>query len=176
MRKSRVRNWAAFRGPINDPVRGVVVTLHPAPKPERQPKRPPKPLTRTRFRNGAASQKRGRASFPKVKNPKYRAWIRTRPCLLGSRWLRQRVSLFDRAQGNEWFTHSCWGPIDPAHVGAHQARGAPDVGHIVPLCRAAHQFYDEKRSSWARVTGFTEAKMASEAGGYALKFLETGGA
>ncbi len=65
--------------------------------------------------------------------------------------------------------------MTPAHVGEHQAQGAPDFGALVPLCKAGHEFYDEHRTEWSRVTGYSEKKMALAASGYALKYVEEGG-
>lgn len=73
------------------------------------------------------------------------------------------------------FVHYCWGANTPAHVGKHQAKGAPDFGALVPLCKEAHRRYDERRWEWKRATGFTEKQMASEASGYALFYVERGG-
>ena len=158
--------------------------MPPWPKPPKRAPKARKGLTRTRFRNGAASQKRGRASFPKVKNRAFRRWIASLPCLLAGRVIRRRFSEYDRliaggltgGLAGGLFEHRCWGDMTPAHVGEHQARGAPDVGRCVPLCKIAHQEYDEHRSRWYQVTGFTEKRMANEAGGYALRYAETGGA
>lgn len=85
-----------------------------------------------------------------------------------------RLTIYDQWT-RRGFRHVCWGPIDPAHVGDHQATGAPDVGVCVPLCRAAHAFYDEHREEWPQVTALSEKRMANEAGGYALAFVERGG-
>jgi len=87
------------------------------------------------------------------------------------------LSPHDVSQGLAWrgFKHVCWGANTPAHVGKHQATGAPDFGRCVPLCQAAHQFYDEHRHAWSRFTGYTEVRMESAAAGYALKYVERGG-
>lgn len=84
---------------------------------------------------------------------------------------------FPRQSYPPWrnWEHRCWGPIDPAHVGKHRAQGAPDFGVTVPLCRAAHQFYDEHRDRWPKLTGYGQRKMASAAAGFALKYVERGG-
>jgi hypothetical protein len=114
--------------------------------------------------------------FWKRKDKKYRRWVWTEnDCMLRGSLLRGRVSLHDVVTPMGGFLHVCWGVITPAHVGQHQARGAPDFGVLVPLCQAAHQFYDEHRAEWAKVTGCSERKMASEAGGYGLKYVEHGG-
>lgn len=49
------------------------------------------------------------------------------------------------------------------------------MGVCVPLCRAAHRFYDEHRDEWEYVTDLPERRLGSEAAGYALKFVERGG-
>lgn len=74
------------------------------------------------------------------------------------------------------YIHRCWGDMTPAHVGKHRAQGAADFACVVPLCQAAHQYYDEHRDEWERVTRLTEAQMAHAAAGYALKYVEQGGA
>ncbi len=143
------------------------------PKPKKSPK-VRRPLKRSSWKRGRSkrSQHSGGAAFPKVKNKAVRDWIRSLPCLLGAQWLTKRLSVMDReASGFNGFWHVCWGPTDPAHVGQHQARGAPDVGHCVPLCRAAHQYYDEHRPSWAKATELTEGHMGVAAEGYAIRWL-----
>jgi hypothetical protein len=132
------------------------------------------------MRNGAGSKRRGKSSFPKQRDPVYRRWVWTEnPCMLRGRRIKTRLSVHDMLEQwqydpLEWF-HCCWGPIDPAHVGEKQSQGAPDFGVLVPLCRAAHTFYDEHRDQWARVTGYSERKMALAASGYAQKYVEGGG-
>jgi len=94
------------------------------------------------------------------------------------------MSIHDRLiRGDAWtygtsrvWQHICWGEPTPAHVGEHQARGAPDFGVLVPLCKAAHRFYDELRSQWQGVTGYSESQMASAAAEYAADYVEQGGA
>lgn len=70
--------------------------------------------------------------------------------------------------------HVCWGPIDPAHVNETQARGAYDVGEIVPLCRGAHRMLDQVLgpAEFAQVTGLDLAHLAA---GYPQAFVERGG-
>ncbi len=134
----------------------------------------------------AVNRKRGGSSFPEQRDRKYRRWIWTEnPCMLAERIMRGAVSSYDApyeslnhnaARVYRGFWHNCWGGNTPAHVGKHQATGAPDFGVLVPLCKVAHGFYDEHRKEWAKATGFTEAKMALRASGYALKYVEQGGA
>lgn len=93
---------------------------------------------------------------------------------LGIHDKKVRVPKWGYGQSVAW-RHICWGGMTPAHVGEHQARGAPDFGVLVPLCKASHQFYDEHRSKWQGVTGYSEKRMASEASGYALRYVERGG-
>ena len=155
------------------------------PKPRKRVRVSRKTLKR-RTRMEAVNRKRGGSSFPKQRDKKYRRWIRTEnACLLRGDALfpcvtRRQVTPFDKTWwpgkgGVPQWRHICFGPVDPAHVGKHQAQGAPDVGAIVPLCRAAHSFYDEHRSDWRYVTGYSEKQMASAASGYALKYVESGG-
>lgn len=148
--------------------------MFPCPKPERRPPKERKPMKRTRMKQYNA--KRKGSAFPKHKNPAFRRWLRTEnECLLAHRYLTKRFSMHDIELMLRRFVHVCWGPIDPAHVGQKQSQGAADVGHCVPLCRAAHDFYDQHRSEWRRVTGYGEKRMANEAGGYGLKYVERGG-
>lgn len=156
--------------------------IYPAPKPPKRKPKPRRPMKRTRMKAcGARTKKSGGALFPNRKDPAFRRWLRTEnDCLLSGRRLAKRLALFDiqRLGGTDnaiGFDHVCWGPIDPAHVGDKQSRGAPDLGHCVPLCRAAHDFYDQHRSAWKSVTGLSEKRMANEAGGFALKYVERGG-
>jgi hypothetical protein len=153
--------------------------IHPVPKPPRRVK-PKNGLKRTPMKKG----KPGASRFPKMRNPAYRAFIRAHDCTIMAWLVGARMSTHDvrtaysgwlgRGKPTPW-QHRCWGPIDPAHVGQHQANGAPDVGACVPLCRAAHSFYDEHRGAWAKATGLTEPKMANLAAGLALKYHEQGG-
>lgn len=136
--------------------------------------KPGKPLARKKWLRASV----GGAQFPARRNPAYRRFVRGEPCLLMTRLTATQMCPYDRSAGplfRGWWIHVCWGPIDPAHVGDHQARGAPDIGAIAPLCRGAHRFYDERRSAWAEVTGISDAEMASVASGLALKWAETGG-
>ena len=116
----------------------------------------------------------GRGSaFPHKRDPVYRRWIRSMGCLIWGAALPRAISLNDEPAGRG-FTHRCWGPMDPAHVGQHQATGAPDRGAVVCLCRAAHKWYDERRSQFAKVTGLTDKKLENIAAGLGLKYVEQG--
>jgi hypothetical protein len=147
--------------------------LHAVPKPAVREERGRQPLKRTRMKS--RNQKRKGSAFPKVRDREYTRWLVTEnDCLLRHRTTRKRMSPID-----VWTPygtiHHCWGPIDPAHVGKHRSKGAPDLGATVPLCRAAHSFYDEHRNQWPHVTQLSEKQMASAASGYALKYAESGG-
>jgi hypothetical protein len=137
----------------------------------------PKPKVRVKvpkvLQRGKPLTTQGGALFPKVRNREYRAYIRGMDCLLTNRSTQDEMTCYDvtTARG---FVHVCWGPIDPAHVGDHQAQGAPDVGCVIPLCRAAHRYYDEHRQSFYRVTGISERQLVSIAAGLALKWAERG--
>lgn len=96
--------------------------------------------------------------FPQQRDDAYRRAVRGCPCLLRGRMLTRPFSSHDRDLGRG-FWHYCWGPVDPAHIGPHQAVGAPDRGHVLPLCRAAHQFYDEHRMSFYRATGYSDHQL-----------------
>ena len=108
----------------------------------------PKPTGRKR------SRKKGSA-FPKQRDRKLCAWVRSQPCILRDRILGRPLSYHDVPLGLGWtgYAHRCWGAMTTAHVGRHRATGAPDRGHVVPMCQAAHQYYDEHRASWAKMTG-----------------------
>ena len=149
--------------------------IFPVPKPRNVRKAKPKGLRRSRIR--ARNPKRKGSAFPKQRDPAYRAWVRGLGCLLWDKLLQRAISLHDTPFTLGWrgFVHRCWGPIDPAHVGPHQANGAPDLGACVPLCRAAHDYYDQHRSAFAKVTGWSEKLLANHAAGLALRYVERGG-
>lgn len=143
------------------------------PKPKKRVKRSRTPLRKTRMRTRNA--KRKGSAFPKVRDADFTRWLTTtNPCLLAQRMTRKAITRLDWIPWGGWYVHVCWGPIDPAHVGKHRSKGAPDVGATVPLCRAAHSFYDEHRNQWPHVTQFNEKLMARAASGYALKYIELG--
>lgn len=120
--------------------------------------------------------KRKGSSFPKRRDPVYRRWVWTEnPCMLLDATIRVPFSTHDLALPAWGYVHRCWGANTPAHVGDHQAQGAPDFGVLVPLCQAAHDYYDHHRDEWERVTRYSEKKMALAASGYALKYVEQGG-
>lgn len=129
--------------------------------------------------------KRGGA-FWKRKNRAFRRWLVTeKPCLLAGKYTMAQLCPDD--QPEPWlelgrvnynklrWRHVCWHPLDPAHVGEPQARGASDVGACVVLCRPAHRLYDTNRPRFHRVTGISERVMEREAGGYGLAWVERGG-
>lgn len=149
--------------------------LRPVPKPSGG-KRAPKGLKRTRMK--ARNTKRKGSAFPKGRDKAYRDWVRLEnPCLLRGAVIGAAFSLHDVSQGLAWrgWKHVCWGANTPAHVGKHQATGAPDFGRLVPLCQAAHQVYDERRYAWSRYTGYTEVRMENAAADYALAYVKAGG-
>lgn len=117
-----------------------------------------KPLARGTTRLKA--RKHG-SLFPTQRDDAYRRAVRGCPCILAGRVIERPFSGADVPNGPFWrgFRHICWGPVDPAHIGPHQATGAPDRGHILPLCRAAHQFYDEHRISFYRATGYSDHQL-----------------
>jgi hypothetical protein len=158
--------------------------IFPCPKPKSRKKKvsgwAPKRRTRLKPRNA----KRKGSAFPKVRDKTFCVWLVTEnPCLLeGGAPVEHSLPVATSIpyaivyrDGDFRLAHRCWGAITPAHVGKHRAQGAPDFGHVIPLCKAAHQFYDEHRSEWPRVTGYSEKKMALAASGYALKYVEQGG-
>jgi hypothetical protein len=145
----------------------------PKPKPKRGRRGAPTGLRRTRMKSRG---KKGSA-FPKQRDREYRRWVWTEnPCMLRGATIRVRFSEHDEMLPIWGYVHRCWGAITPAHVGPHQARGAPDFGVLVPLCKAAHQRYDEHRDEWPRVTRYDEKAMASAASCYALRWVDRGGA
>lgn len=144
--------------------------------------KPPKSVkgerSRLRTRKRMKSCGKKKSAFPKQRDKQYTTWLTLdNRCLLAGHFLRRPITLKDTTApgyaGRFW--HVCWGPLDPAHVDEHRAQGAPDFAVTVPLCRAAHSFYDEHRDQWRLVTGYSKAKMASAASGYALKYVELGG-
>lgn len=147
------------------------MTLFPAPKPEPRPPKARKPMN-------ARNAKRDGSMYPKRRDRRYRRWVwQENPCLLEGKVTRGRLTDHDVPSSVHpaCFQHRCWGVITPAHVGEHAAQGAPDVGVLVPLCQAAHDFYDHRRTEWAKVTGLDERKMAHLAEGYTVKYVERGG-
>lgn len=149
----------------------------------REKVRPRKGL-KNRKRMKSRNAKRGGSSFPKQRDRAFTSWAVTQDCVLAGRWLSRRLSENDldaagapsfllRTIGGFW--HVCWGDRTPAHVGPHRARGAADRGHVVCMCQAAHQEYDEHRSRFHRVTHLTEKRLENHAAGLALRYQETGG-
>jgi len=162
--------------------------LRPVPKPKPRkkvrggkrgaPTGRPRTRLKTRTRMKPVNRKRGGSAFPKQRDREYRRWVWTEnPCMLRGRVIAYSICSHDVSQGLAWrgFKHMCWGANTPAHVGKHQAKGAPDFGVLVPLCQAAHQFYDEHRYSWYGVTGWTADAMAGAAEDYGREYLERGG-
>jgi len=149
--------------------------IYPVPKPVRMPKAP------KGFRaNGPRTKKSGGAMFPKAKNRRYRAFIRSLACELEGKLTVGRMSEHDVRVPDQagyrqgLFLHRCWGAVTPAHVGEHQAQGAADVACCVPLCQPAHQVYDEHRGKFHRMTGISAKRMQHRAEGYAVRFYERG--
>jgi hypothetical protein len=93
---------------------------------------------------------------------------------MAGRLTYRRLTPNDQALANGKFRHVCWGAIDPAHVNETVARGAYDLGEIVPLCRAAHRQLDVHLGP-ALFAQATELNLTWYAGGYAVKFVEQGG-
>lgn len=144
--------------------------MNPVPKPRKKTRRRPKPLKRTPIvQRSKRSKKSGGALFWKVKDKPYRDWIRNEHgCLLTGKVTTEPVTPND----TPGLPHRCWGAITPAHVGKHQATGAPDRGVIVPLCKAAHTFYDEHRAKWMHVSGWTEPMMLCAAENYETQYRQ----
>lgn len=149
----------------------------PCPKPVRQPRRQPTGLTRSRFRaHGPRTQKSGGHLFPAGVDEQRRRFVCSLPCLLTGAVYGRPLTDHDVSLGLAWcgFAHRCWGAMTPAHVGKHQAQGVPDKGRMVPLCAAAHRYYDEHRRSWAQVTGYTEARMLAAAAQVEAEYVRGG--
>ena len=143
-------------------------------KPCPKPRKKVAPTGRPRMKQ--INRKRGGSAFPKQRDAKYRRWVWTEnPCLLRGATIRLPFSTHDVPLPAWGYIHACWGDMTPAHVGKHQAQGAPDFGVIVPLCEAAHRFYDTRRWDWERVTRYSEKGMALAASGYAQGYVERGG-
>jgi len=101
----------------------------------------------------------------KRKNVAFRRWLVTLGCDLMGATIGRALTANDVPLGLAWrgFEHRCWGPIDPAHIGEHQSRGASDVGYCLPMCRAMHEYYDEHRSSFYQITGRSPKQLMREA-------------
>lgn len=120
---------------------------------------------------------RGRSAFPEQRHPKFRAFVKSLDCVLAGRYTTARLCPYDvwvplaqRAEPGSWteypngaWRHVCWGQIDPAHVNETVARGAADVGEIVPLCRGAHRQLDQVlgATEFAQVTGLDLTHIAA---------------
>jgi hypothetical protein len=150
--------------------------LRPVPKPKKVVRgKRGAPTGRPRTRLKRVNRKRQGSSFPKQRDREYRRWVWTEnPCLLRGATIRLPFSTHDVPLPAWGYIHACWGDMTPAHVGKHQAQGAPDFGAIVPLCEAAHRFYDTRRWDWERVTRYSEKGMALAASGYAQGYVERG--
>jgi hypothetical protein len=123
------------------------------------------PLTRSRKplrRKVGLKARRVPKAFQHRRDYAYRQKVAAMPCFLRGRTIAISISPNDRPLGLAWrgFEHRCWGRVDPAHIGKHRATGADDWGAILPFCRAAHQYYDEHRLSFYRVTGYTPIFLA----------------
>lgn len=138
--------------------------IYPVPKPTRSHK----PKTRMKQRNA----KRQGSSFPGMRDPQFcRFVVEETPCVGLHRMFRRRISPNDWPTGT-WFVHACWGEHDSAHVGKHRSKGAPDLRHVVNMCRALHDFYDQHRSKFAHAANLTERQLEFVAAGNALKYVE----
>jgi len=151
--------------------------LRAVPKPKRRRKsvkRTRTPLRKTRMRTRNA--KRKGSAFPEMRDTAHCAWVVTETRCVGSgRRFKRAISPHDKdLLFGEW-RHGCWGPNDPAHVGKHRAQGAADLGHVVKMCRALHDFYDQHRSQFTKATGITERELESIAAGNGLRYQERGG-
>lgn len=118
--------------------------------------------------------KREGAAFPHKREPELRRFVKSHDCLLEGKVTHRQITPFDEPVGRR-FRHICWGPVDPAHVGEHDAQGVGDVNTLVPLCRAAHGFYDTQRSWWESATEIPEAQLRWVAAALVVKFIERGG-
>jgi len=134
--------------------------------------RPLKNRTPMKQRNA----KRKGSAFPKVRDSAHCVWVVDyTDCVGAGRLFTRPVSLNDIGQYGGDCVHICWGAHDPAHVGKHRSKGAPDLGHVVNMCRALHDFYDQHRNAFAKVTGITERELELIAAGNALKYVESRG-
>lgn len=110
------------------------------PKPTPRVKKSPKPLKRTALPARSSRlpkatkpiRKRGRSRFPKRRDPKYLAWIKTLPCCI----TRQHTGSWVKTRDGWVEVH-----VDPAHVIGRGAAGY-DRGNVVPLARHLHNEYD----------------------------------
>jgi len=134
-------------------------------------------MRRTRVKRYNAN--RGGSMFPHVRDAGYRKWVWTEnDCLLAGTRTRVRITISDKAAKVDLFTfyeHRCWGPIDPAHVNENAAQGTPDVGELIPLCRAAHNYFDNRREEFFAATDTNQAQLIYHAAGLPQKYVEQGG-
>ena len=85
---------------------------------------------------------KGKSRFPKRRNPEYKAFIKTLPCVLLGRPLTSGAFVFRQ-------THDCREAIDPMHVKSRGA-GADDFRQLVPCCHTEHaRSHTEGIKSWA---------------------------
>jgi hypothetical protein len=113
-------------------------------------------MKRSPMKRSGQRAKRTRGSlFPKRRDKPFSKWIveEAGPCVIAGYWITRRIGLNDERRGTEQHKHRCWGVLTPAHVGQHRATGAEDRGCLVPMCLAAHRFYDEHRNEFYAVTG-----------------------
>lgn len=107
------------------------------------------PLARSRK---PLKQTRGRKCYAHLRDPEFKAWVRTLRCLLSGR------------EG-----HVCKGRVEFSHV-IPEGRGAPDRGNGLPLCGlAAHRegaksWHTMGPDSWQAHWGIDAAVVAAELG------------
>ena len=90
-----------------------------APKPRRTPKRPPKPLKRSRVKSVNA-KRRSREFVRAFGSDERVAWVRALDCFVS-------------------YSVACGGPIENAHTESGGAGRRADARFIVPLCRKHHR-------------------------------------
>ncbi len=96
------------------------------------------PMRRSRLRRRTPLRSRGRSRFPGRRQPDYKAWIATLPCLVTGGW-----------------------PVDPAHVRSRGAAGS-DYANIVPLTHRLHrELHDMGRRTFEAKYGVDLAREAA---------------
>ena len=119
--------------------------LKPRKKPLKRGKAPTRsPLVRKVVQK---IKSRGRSRFPKHRQPAYKAWIKTLPCLLTG---KSRTGCQYQDGSLVVPRHHCFGPIDPMHIKS-QGAGADDYGALVPCCHLEHdRSHHVGIQTWAR--------------------------
>lgn len=121
-----------------------------APKPRRKPKKPRKPIQRSRVRQKAGKPKR----FAKRRDYPYLAWIRERVCAIPA----YATSTTLIGIGCGFYEGRS---IEPAHIKT-KASGGDDRNNVVPLCPAHHDEQEGHTKLFERAYGVDLRKLAQQ--------------